>query len=69
MSEVYTKNRIIWDTNSINIWILADDGCHLCIYYQSKENFPVFYTYFIEETLNVCHCFMRSLYYYTLFSC
>ena len=24
MSEVSTKNRIIWDTNSINMWILAD---------------------------------------------
>ena len=27
MSEISTKNRIIWDTNSINMWILADDAC------------------------------------------
>ena len=27
MSEVSTKNRIIRDTNSINIWILADTAC------------------------------------------
>ena len=26
ISEVSTKNRIIWDTNSINIWILADEA-------------------------------------------
>ena len=24
ISEVYAKNRIIWDTDSINMWILAD---------------------------------------------
>ena len=24
MSEVSTKNRIIWETNLINMWILAD---------------------------------------------
>ena len=29
MSEVSTKNRIIWDTDSINMWILADETCHL----------------------------------------
>ena len=28
MSEVSTKNRIIWDTDSINMWILADEACH-----------------------------------------
>ena len=27
MSEVSTKNRIISDTNSINMWILADEAC------------------------------------------
>ena len=27
MSEVFTKNRIISDTNSINMWILADQAC------------------------------------------
>ena len=27
MSEVSTKNLIIWDTNSINMWILADEAC------------------------------------------
>ena len=27
MSEVSTKNRIIWDTNSRNMWILADEAC------------------------------------------
>ena len=27
MSEVSTKNRIIWDTNSINMLILADEAC------------------------------------------
>ena len=27
MSEVSTKNRNIWDTNSINMWILADEDC------------------------------------------
>ena len=27
VSQVSTKNRIIWDTDSINIWILADEAC------------------------------------------
>ena len=27
MSEVSTKNRIIWDTKSINVWISADEAC------------------------------------------
>ena len=27
ISEVSTKNRIIWDTDSINMWILADQVC------------------------------------------
>ena len=27
MSEISTKNRIIWDTNSINMGILADNAC------------------------------------------
>ena len=27
MSEVSTKNRINWDSNSINIWTLADEAC------------------------------------------
>ena len=27
ISEVSTKNRIIWDTASINMWILADEAC------------------------------------------
>ena len=26
MSEESTKNRIIWDTNSIYIWTLADEA-------------------------------------------
>ena len=25
ISEVSTKNRIIWETDSINMWILADE--------------------------------------------
>ena len=28
MSAVSTKNTIILDTNSINMWILADEACH-----------------------------------------
>ena len=27
MSELSTKNRIIWVTNYINMWILADKAC------------------------------------------
>ena len=27
ISEVFTKNRIIWDTDSINMWILVDKAC------------------------------------------
>ena len=27
ISEVSAKNRIIWDTDSINMWILADEAC------------------------------------------
>ena len=27
MSEVSIKNKIIWDTNSINMSILADEAC------------------------------------------
>ena len=27
ISEVSTKNRIICDTDSINMWILADEAC------------------------------------------
>ena len=27
MSKVSAKNKFIWDTNSINIWILADEAC------------------------------------------
>ena len=27
ISEVPTKNRIICDTDSINMWILADEAC------------------------------------------
>ena len=27
ISEVSTKNRVIWDTDSINMWILADKAC------------------------------------------
>ena len=27
MSEVSTKNIIIWDSNSTNIWTLADEAC------------------------------------------
>ena len=29
MSKVSTKNRIIWDTNSRNMWILADEACRV----------------------------------------
>ena len=28
MSELSVGNRIIWDANSINMWILADEACH-----------------------------------------
>ena len=27
ISEVSVKNIIIWDTDSINMWILADEAC------------------------------------------
>ena len=27
MNKVSTKNRIIWDTNSRNMWSLADEAC------------------------------------------
>ena len=27
MSKVSTENIIIWDTNSTNVWILADEAC------------------------------------------
>ena len=29
MSKVSAKNRIIWDTNSKNMWILADKACRI----------------------------------------
>ena len=29
ISEVSTKNTIIWNTNSINMWILADEDCRV----------------------------------------
>ena len=29
MSKVSTKNTIIWDTNSRNMWILADEACRI----------------------------------------
>ena len=27
ISEVSAENRIIWDTDSINMWILGDEAC------------------------------------------
>ena len=27
MSKVSSKNRIIWDTNLRNMWILSDEAC------------------------------------------
>ena len=27
INEVSDKDRIIWDTDSINMWILADEAC------------------------------------------
>ena len=29
MSKVSAKNRIISDTNLRNMWILADEACHI----------------------------------------
>ena len=38
MSAVSAKNRIIWDTNSINIWILTDEACRLLIFQILRHN-------------------------------
>ena len=34
MSEVATKNRIFWDTNSINMWSLADETCRFANFFK-----------------------------------
>ena len=38
MSKVYTKNRNIWDTNSKNMWILADEACRITNFHLLRHN-------------------------------
>ena len=33
INEVSDKDRIVWDTDSINMWILADEACRFAIFW------------------------------------
>ena len=38
MSKVSTKNKIIWNTNSRNMWILADEACRFTYFQILRHN-------------------------------